>query len=88
GSTDNRLATMAALQQLRINIELAGKPTAPTAPLGTNTDQVATMAAVYQAVSNIVGTATALGDTMGELEAKANADRQASMDQANIMAIV
>ena len=37
---------------------LTGVPTAPTAPLGTNTQQIATMAAVQAAIANLVASSS------------------------------
>ncbi|WP_316234956.1 MULTISPECIES: hypothetical protein [unclassified Bradyrhizobium] len=44
-----------------------GTPTAPTAPLGTNTQQIATMAALQAAIANLVSSAPATLDTLQEL---------------------
>ncbi|ABQ38483.1 hypothetical protein [Bradyrhizobium sp. BTAi1] len=44
-----------------------GTPTAPTAPLGTNTQQIATMAALQAALANLVSSAPATLDTLQEL---------------------
>lgn len=46
---------------------LTGTPTAPTAALGTNTDQIATMAAIKQAIDNLVGSAPGTLDALNEL---------------------
>ena len=48
---------------------LTGVPTAPTAPLGTNTQQIATMAAVQAAIANLVASSPAALDTLNELAA-------------------
>ena len=48
---------------------LTGVPTAPTAALGTNTTQIATMAAISAAIANLVDTAPATLDTLNELAA-------------------
>ena len=48
---------------------LTGVPTAPTAPLGTNTQQIATMAAVQAAIANLVASSPAALDTLKELAA-------------------
>lgn len=42
-------------------------PTAPTAPLGTNTTQLATMAAISAAINNLVGSAPGTLDTLNEI---------------------
>ena len=47
--------------------ELTGTPTAPTAAAATNTTQVATTAFVRTEVSNLVGSAGATLDTLGEI---------------------
>jgi hypothetical protein len=49
-----RATTAEALLAPILNPSFAGIPTAPTAALGTNTNQLATMAAVTAAVSNVV----------------------------------
>lgn len=48
---------------------LTGVPTAPTAPLGTNTQQIATMAAVQAAIANLIASSPAALDTLNELAA-------------------
>lgn len=48
---------------------LTGTPTAPTAPLGTNTNQIATMAAIKAALDNLVDAAPGALDTLNELAA-------------------
>jgi hypothetical protein len=53
---------------------LTGTPTAPTAAAGTNTTQVATTAFVGTAVSNLVGSAPELLDTLQELAAAIDND--------------
>ena len=47
--------------------ELTGTPTAPTAAAATNTTQIATTAFVRTEVSNLVGSAGATLDTLGEI---------------------
>jgi hypothetical protein len=53
---------------------LTGTPTAPTATAGTNTTQVATTAFVGTAVSNLVGSAPELLNTLQELAAAIDND--------------
>lgn len=48
---------------------LTGIPTAPTAALGINTTQIATMAAVKAAIDNLVNSAPGALDTLNELAA-------------------
>jgi hypothetical protein len=59
-------AYLAALAPL-VDAHLQGTPTAPTAALGTNTTQIATMAAVKAAVDNLKVGAPALYDTLAEI---------------------
>ena len=49
---------------------LTGTPTAPTAAPGTNSTQIATMAAVYAAVQAIIGMAPTDLDTLAEIAAR------------------
>ncbi|MGC2776500.1 MAG: hypothetical protein WA418_12805 [Bradyrhizobium sp.] len=51
-----------------------GMPTAPTAPLGSNTDQIATMAALQAMRSDLVGTAPTTLDTIQEIANALGAD--------------
>ncbi len=46
---------------------LTGVPLAPTAALGTNTDQIATMAAIVNAVADLIHSAPGAMDTLKEL---------------------
>lgn len=62
---DTALATKAALN----SPNLIGVPTAPTAPLKTNTTQVATMAAVQAAIADIVGSSPETLNQFNELAA-------------------
>jgi hypothetical protein len=48
---------------------LSGTPTAPTAALGTNTQQIATMAAIQAALNALVNSAPGTLDTLGEIAA-------------------
>lgn len=50
-----------------VDAHLQGTPTAPTAALGTNTTQIATMAAVKAAVDNLKVGAPALFDTLAKI---------------------
>lgn len=52
----------------------SGIPTAPTAPSGTNTNQIATTSFVRTEVSNLVDSAPQLLDTLNELAAAINDD--------------
>ena len=56
----------------------SGIPTAPTAPLGTNTGQIATMAAVKAAVDGIVAGAPGALDTLNEIAGQLAADESAA----------
>ena len=47
--------------------QLTGAPTAPTAPLGTNSTQIATMAAIANAVADLVNSAPGALNTLKEL---------------------
>jgi hypothetical protein len=63
------LATYMAAFAPLMDAHLQGTPTAPTAALGTNTTQIATMAAVKAAVDNLKVGAPALYDTLAEIGA-------------------
>lgn len=49
------------------NAALTGIPTAPTAALGTNTNQIATMAAIQAAIADLVASSPAALNTLNEL---------------------
>lgn len=67
GDSDKK-ATVAALASLIFaDAALTGTPTAPTAAPGTNTDQIATMAAVKAAIDALVASAPGALDTLKEL---------------------
>ncbi len=53
---------------------LTGTPTVPTAALGTNSTQIANMAAVQAAVANLVNSAPAALDTLAELSSALGGD--------------
>lgn len=58
-----------ALKANAANAALTGVPTAPTAAPGTNTNQIATMAAVQAAIAALVQSSPAALDTLNELAA-------------------
>jgi len=67
GGTTAKVVTVAGLAAvINTNPVLTGIPTAPTAPLNTNTTQVATMAALYNAIVAITGGAPAALDAFNE----------------------
>ncbi len=68
-------AGVAALLAPRVSPVLAGTPESPTPPVGTNTNQIATMAAIQQAIAALIGMAPAALDTWGELVAAIQADQ-------------
>ena len=75
---------LAALLLLKANLAspaFTGTPSAPTAPLGTNTTQIATMAAIKAAIDNLIASAPGTLDTLDELAA-------ALGDDANFAATV
>lgn len=65
---------------------LTGVPTAPTAPLGTNTQQIATMAAVQAAIANLVASSPAALDTLNELAAALGNDPNFATTMNNALA--
>lgn len=67
--------------------ELTGTPTAPTAALGTNTTQIATMAAIQAAVADLIGGAPGALDTLNELAAALNDDSVFSTTVTNALAL-
>lgn len=73
-------AEIEAIQALLLSadsLELTGIPTAPTAALGTNTNQLATMAAVHAAIAALVGDAPVALDTLNEIAARLADDEDA-----------
>ena len=63
-----------------------GTPTAPTAPTGTNTTQIATTAFVETAVSNVIDSAPGALDTLNELAAALGDDANFSTTITNSIA--
>lgn len=57
------------IEDIYDNAALTGTPTAPTAALGTDTTQIATMAAIQDAFDALRGTVDSPFDTLGELSA-------------------
>lgn len=66
---------------------LTGTPTAPTAPAGTNTTQLATTAFVAGAVSDVVGGAPAALNTLGELASAVGNDANFATTIASALAL-
>ncbi len=69
-----------------ISPALRGTPTAPTAPVGTFTDQIATMAAVQNAINALVGGAPGALDTLNELAVAINDDASFAATVTNALA--
>ena len=65
---------------------LTGTPTAPTAALGVNTNQIATMAAVKAAIDNLVGGAPGALDALNELAAALGNDPNFATTMTNALA--
>jgi len=63
---DDLLDTVALLAS-KDSPALTGTPTAPTAALGTNTNQIATMAALQAAIANLINGAPGALDTIREI---------------------
>jgi hypothetical protein len=70
-----------------VSPHLGGIPTAPTAAVGTNTDQIATMAAVQNAINALVGGAPDALNTLNELAASLNDDTSFSATVTNALAL-
>jgi hypothetical protein len=66
---------------------LLGVPTAPTAPLGTNTTQVATMAALKAAINALLNAAPGALDTLNELAAALGNDPNFATTMAGALAL-
>lgn len=66
--------------------ELTGVPTAPTPAAGTNTNQIATMAALKQAIEDLVGSAPGALDTLVELAAALGNDADFATTVTNALA--
>lgn len=65
---------------------LSGIPTAPTPALGTNTDQIATMAALQAAISALIGSSPAALDTLKELATALGNDPNFATTMLNALA--
>lgn len=65
---------------------LTGTPTAPTAALGVNTNQIATMAAVKAAIDNLVGGAPGALDALNEFAAALGNDPNFATTMTNALA--
>ncbi|BCM89024.1 hypothetical protein IAD21_00867 [Abditibacteriota bacterium] len=81
-SDANKPVSTATLTALNLKAPLAspaltGTPTAPTAALGTNTTQIATMAAVKAAIDALVAGAPGALDTLNEIAAQFANDESA-----------
>lgn len=63
-----------------------GTPTAPTAPSGTNTTQIASTAFVRTEISNLIGTAPSTLDTLNELASALGNDVNFSSTVTNALA--
>lgn len=70
-----------------VSPHLGGIPTAPTAALGTNTDQIATMAALQNAVNALIGGAPGALDTLAEFAAAINDDANIAATLTNALAL-
>ncbi len=66
---------------------LTGTPTAPTAPLGANTTQLATMAALQAAIGNLINGAPLALDTIHELAAAMGNDPNFAATLTNALAL-
>jgi microcystin-dependent protein len=71
----------------KVSPALTGIPTAPTAPAGTNTTQLATTAFVSTAVADVVGGAPAALNTLAELAAAVGNDANYATTNANALAL-
>ena len=65
---------------------LTGTPTAPTAALGVNTNQIATMAAVKAAIDNLIGGAPGALDALNEFAAALGNDPNFATTMTNALA--
>lgn len=68
------------------NVLLSGVPTAPTAALGTNTTQIATMAALQAALNNLISSAPGALDTLNELAVALGNDPNFATTMTNLLA--
>lgn len=68
------------------NVLLSGVPTAPTAALGTNTAQIATMAALQAAINNLISSAPGALDTLNELATALGNDPNFATTMTNLLA--
>ena len=66
---------------------LTGTPTAPTAPAGTNSTQIATTAVVRAALAALVGSSPAALDTLNELAAALGNDPNFATTMTNALAV-
>jgi hypothetical protein len=69
------------------NTPLTGVPTAPTAALGTNSAQIATMAAIANAIANLLDSAPGALDTLNELAAALGDDPNFATTMTNALAL-
>lgn len=76
--TSNKLAS---------NLILTGTPVAPTAADSTNTTQIATTAFVQTAVSNLVGSAPDLLNTLGEISSAIKGDANFNDTMVGLLAL-
>ena len=75
-----------ALKAALASPAFTGIPTAPTAALGTNTNQIATMAALKQAIDALVGGAPGVLDALNEFAAALGNDPNFATTMTNALA--
>jgi hypothetical protein len=73
--------------KLASSLNLTGTPVAPTAADSTNTTQIATTAFVQKAVSNLVGTAPELLNTLGEISNAIKGDANFNDTMVGLLAL-
>lgn len=79
-------ASVLTSADLPANLALTGAPTAPTAPAGTNTTQLANTAFVQAAVAALVASSPAALDTLNELAAALGDDPNFATTMTNALA--
>jgi hypothetical protein len=86
-ATASALAAMLALKANLASPTFTGVPSAPTAAPGTNTTQIATMAAVKAAIDGLIAAAPGALDTIDELAAALGDDSNFAASVTNALAL-
>ncbi len=86
GTAATPMAVREAIKGLFKDVKLTGVPTAPTAKIGSNTQQIANTSFVYAAIAELVGSSPEALDTINELAAALGNDADFATTMAKALA--